>query len=182
MTPNRYNEYMEMKYCRRCNSKLVNLHDHVYKCENAHTVYANSSPACALFLLNDTHEVLVAIRAHNPGKGRFDVPGGFCDDYETLEAALQRELIEEIGLTPDQYSTPTYITSALDKYDYGGEVINVLSGLFWARIKGTPTFTPQDDVASVQFISVNDLNAEEFYFNAVQVGFRQLQESLNRSL
>jgi ADP-ribose pyrophosphatase YjhB (NUDIX family) len=131
-----------------------------------------------LFLINDKNEVLVAVRAHNPGKGGFDVPGGFCDDYETYEAALERELIEEISLTPAQYSIPQYLTSALDRYNYDGETINVLSAVFWSRIKGIPELKPQDDVASVQFIPIESLDAGQFYFNAIQVGFRQLYKTL----
>jgi 8-oxo-dGTP pyrophosphatase MutT (NUDIX family) len=32
--------------------------------------------------------------------GEWDLPGGRCDDGETLEQTLHRELMEEIGLTP----------------------------------------------------------------------------------
>jgi 8-oxo-dGTP pyrophosphatase MutT (NUDIX family) len=32
--------------------------------------------------------------------GEWDLPGGRCDDGETLEETLQRELLEEIGLAP----------------------------------------------------------------------------------
>ena len=42
-------------------------------------------------------EVLVAVRARNPGKGLLDLPGGFVDPGESLEVALYRELQEELG-------------------------------------------------------------------------------------
>jgi 8-oxo-dGTP pyrophosphatase MutT (NUDIX family) len=34
--------------------------------------------------------------------GEWDLPGGRCDAGETLEETMQRELLEEIGLAPNQ--------------------------------------------------------------------------------
>ncbi len=43
--------------------------------------------------------VLFIQRAHDPFKGRWALPGGFCDPNETVAEAARRELREETGLT-----------------------------------------------------------------------------------
>ena len=44
-------------------------------------------------------DVLLLERAHEPRAGYLDVPGGFVEAGESLEAAARRELREETGLT-----------------------------------------------------------------------------------
>jgi 8-oxo-dGTP diphosphatase len=53
---------------------------------------------CAGFLVTRGDDVLVLRRGHAPRKGMLDVPGGFIDAGEDIEAAARRELFEETGL------------------------------------------------------------------------------------
>lgn len=170
---------MEMNFCRRCGAVLTQDQGHVYKCANGHTLYLNSSPAVGIFLVNDADEVVVVIRRIEPGKGRFDSPGGFCDGNETLEQAIAREVQEEIGIAPDAYDPPQFIASGIDLYNFGGETVNVISSIFWARFHTGLEFKPQDDVASVTLFPLKDLNPADFYFPAVRQGAEKLKGLLS---
>ena len=44
--------------------------------------------------------LLLIERKNDPGKGLYDLPGGFVDYGETLEQGMKRELKEEIGIAP----------------------------------------------------------------------------------
>lgn len=49
-------------------------------------------------IVSDADRVLLARRAHEPLKGEWSLPGGVVDVGETLDAAVQREALEETGL------------------------------------------------------------------------------------
>jgi len=42
--------------------------------------------------------VLLAQRAHDPGRGRWTLPGGFVEEDEAPDTAVEREVLEETGL------------------------------------------------------------------------------------
>jgi NAD+ diphosphatase len=169
---------MEMNFCRRCGAEFASAENHVYKCKNGHILFANASPASCAWLVNNKNELLVAVRSQDPGKGLLDAPGGFNDGAETFEDSLARELEEEIGFKPSDYTKPEYLLSSLDKYDYKGERFDIISVVYWARIIGNPTITPQDDIAEAKFMPVQSIDPEKIYFHAVREAFFKLREML----
>jgi 8-oxo-dGTP diphosphatase len=55
---------------------------------------------CVGGLIYDDHaRLLLVLRAHDPGRGSWSVPGGKVEPSEADEAALRREIAEETGLT-----------------------------------------------------------------------------------
>lgn len=167
---------MEMNFCRRCGTILEKVNGHIYKCANNHTLFANSSPATAIWLVNSRNEVLVVERAIDPGIGLLDAPGGFIDgDTETSEQAIERELAEEVSITKDQYTDLTYIMSGIDHYNYGNEVIPVLTYMYWARVDDDVMLKPMDDVASATFISLDDIDHSKIYFPTAIRGLEKLK-------
>jgi ADP-ribose pyrophosphatase YjhB (NUDIX family) len=168
---------MEMNYCRRCGAKLTKTADHIYDCPNGHTIYLNANPAAGLWIVNDNNEVLVAVRGHEPGRGKLDSPGGFNDGAETSEESIAREMQEEIGLTPQDYTKPEFLLSGIDYYPFADEVLTILSSVYWARLIGNPSITALDDVAEAHFIPINAVNPDDIFFDAPRAGFIALRDS-----
>lgn len=169
---------MEMNFCRRCGTKLKLTEGHVYTCENDHIIFANASPAACLWIVNDSNEVLVAVRSREPGLGSLDTPGGFNDGKETGEDAVVRELKEELGLMPKDYTKPIYLLSALDAYDYKGETIDVLTNTYYARLVGNPIITPQDDVAKAYFTPLDEVDTDKFCFASSRLSLIELRKQI----
>jgi len=167
---------MEMNYCRRCGQALKNTEHHVYQCAAGHILFANASPAVGVLFINDDKEVLMAVRAMDPGKGRLDMPGGFCDGAETFEHALEREMEEELGIQPGDYTELEFLLSHNDPYDYKGERLSVLCGVYAARLK--PGVTPQaaDDVAEVKFMKYDDIDQSLIQFPSQIAGLKALHD------
>jgi NAD+ diphosphatase len=171
---------MEMNFCRRCGKSLTRNIDHVYVCTNGHTIFANASPASCLWIINDKSEVLIAVRARDPGAGLLYAPGGFHDGAETIESALAREVAEEVGLQPSDYTEPQFLMSGIDTYEYANEKLDVLTHIFWARLTGDPTIVPRDDVAEATFEAVEKIDPDKIYFDSIRTSFLNLRELLTK--
>jgi len=166
---------MDMNFCRRCAAALTNDHDHVYKCAAGHVIFANASPAVGIWFINSKNEVLVITRGINPGKGLLDAPGGFCDGPEPLEDGTAREATEEVGIVPGQYGAPVFICTDIDRYDFAGEMLPVLSAMFVARLQDGVVPKAADDAATAVFMPMQEVDAEQIYFPTVRKSFEKLR-------
>ena len=95
--------------------------------------YANPKPtACAVFA-DDDGRVLLARRADEPSKGKWDLPGGFLDEGEHPLDALRRELREETGL---EVEPGEFLGIWMDRYG-DDEDAHATLNLYWAaRVLG----------------------------------------------
>ncbi len=91
-----------IKFCLKCGSKLKLSRIEEEKrlaCPACQWVcYENPLPSSAALVRNDKGEVLLVKRGHEPGMGKWALPSGFIEIYETPEKACLRELKEETGL------------------------------------------------------------------------------------
>jgi len=168
---------MEMNFCRRCGRPLKNTHDHVYQCTSGHVLYANASPAVAVFFVSaDEHQILLTTRGQEPNLGMLDAPGGFVDGSETFEEAAARELTEELGLSPQDYEPLSYLGSACDGYPYAGEAIPFVTNLYWSRLTTDTPLQPADDVASVSWYDLSAVDFGKIHSEDICIGIRSLQQ------
>ncbi|MBX3011753.1 MAG: NUDIX hydrolase [Caldilineaceae bacterium] len=73
-------------------------------CPQCHFVQFQDPKVAVIGLVTHQQQVLLIRRSVDPGKGLWALPGGYMDAGEMPEAALQRELLEEVGL-PVQIDT-----------------------------------------------------------------------------
>jgi NAD+ diphosphatase len=171
---------MEIKFCRRCGTKLEEKGKGTYLCQKGHHVYYKSWPAASVVLLNDANEILLSVRGIEPDKGMFDVGGGFCDWAEHFEDAAKREAKEELGLTPDDYGPLQYLSTGIDWYWYEEEKQPALVVFYWAHIRPEATIRAQDDVAEVKWVPLAEVDFDKFPPTAlaVRAAVKTLQEKL----
>jgi 8-oxo-dGTP diphosphatase len=95
--------------------------------------------------------VLLLRRAHAPGRGRLDIPGGFVDAGETLEDAARRELREETGLRVGTLESLGYFWDRYYIRGYG--YFPTMNFYYLARWRaGRPRAA--DDAASAQWVPI----------------------------
>ena len=108
----------------------------------------------AVGLVLDNDRVFVAQRDQNAHQGGlWEFPGGKVDAGETVEAALSRELNEELGIFVD-YAEPVMQI----KHDYPDKIV-LLDVWQIARYRGEPSGC---EGQTVKWLSINELLAEQF--------------------
>lgn len=108
----------------------------------------------AVGLVLDNDRVFVAQRDQNAHQGGlWEFPGGKVDPGETVEAALSRELNEELGIFVD-YAEPVMQI----KHDYTDKIV-LLDVWQIARYRGEPSGC---EGQPVKWLAINELLAEQF--------------------
>lgn len=170
---------MEMNFCRRCGNKLSQSSGSANTCSKGHVIYLNPATGVGIFFIDDVDNIILSVRAHQPHKGMLDTFGGFLESGETLEQALEREIIEELNIRTKDYSRPVYLTSLTSDYPYEGESRTVVSALFFARLKPGVSLTPGDDVAAVYVSDISDVSLDDFGGADAKNGFDILRKRLD---
>ncbi|MGL5525599.1 MAG: NUDIX domain-containing protein [Aeromonas veronii] len=161
-------------FCPRCgNPSLRAVTRHEFRCGCGFHFFHNAA-AAVMVALRWQDQLLVAVRAREPGKGLLDLPGGFVDPGESLEAALARELAEELGLNVTGLAC-RYLGSFANIYPYDGVVYHTCDTLFVIDLPALPTLSPGDDVASCQWRSLRELTPAEFAFASTRAALARLQ-------
>lgn len=141
-------------------------------------MFYQSSPSTAVFLVNERDEVLLVTRAADPGKGKLDAPGGFCDLGESAEESAVREMQEELHVDITKFSPLTFLCSGVNDYEFGGEVLHPLDFVFWARVSGDIVLQPDDDAAEAAWYKLDDVSSGDFAFKTIRSAFEQLKKHL----
>jgi 8-oxo-dGTP diphosphatase len=88
----------DWRFCPRC-GEAIEKGDGRAECGACgYVAYANPAPGAEAVIFDERGRVLLGRRAHEPGAGRWDLPGGFLDEDEHPLDALRRETREETGL------------------------------------------------------------------------------------
>ena len=152
------------RYCPRCGapSEEREIGGQIEPvCTNTDCGYIfwqNSKPCACIVLENGRGEVLLCVRAHDPDRGKLDLPGGFLEWAEHPVDAIRREVREELGVEIEIVAPLGFV---MDRYDH--EEVATLNIPFVGRIAGgTPS--PADDVAEIRWMRIEDIDRAELAF------------------
>ena len=169
--------FRQFRYCPKCSSAALSLSSpkSLLCSECGFEFFFNPAAAVAALVCNDAGDLLVTVRASDPGKGRWDLPGGFIDADETAEHALIREIKEELNLDVDELE---YMSSAPNEYVYKGATYLTLDMAFICHASDLSKLKALDDIAEVLFIQPDEIDLTCFAFDSVRSFVKQFIENV----
>lgn len=164
---------LKIQYCPHCGqSGFKSEKGHRWQCPACGFEYFHNVASAVAGMLICGDQVLLAQRKFDPGKGLWDLPGGFVDYDESLEQAMAREAKEELGVSG---LTWQYLVSFPNRYLYKGVLYRTQDAFFKAEVAQRLTVQPQDDVAEALWVPIADISLEEVAFSSVRQALAQLQ-------
>ena len=155
------------KYCPKCGAAALRpAGQKLLRCSACgFELYLNPAAAVAGVIVDGQGRMVVLVRGKDPGKGKWDLPGGFVDPGETAEDALRREVREEIGL---EVTALRYLGSWPNIYEYMGVAYRTLDMGFVCEAAETARARPMEtEIADVLFLSPDQVDLGRFAFRSV---------------
>lgn len=163
---------MNFKFCPKCGSRSLEfLEGKKFHCTECGLVYFHNVASAVGAMIFCGDELLLGVRAFDPSKGLLDFPGGFCDPGETLEEAIQREIIEELSFNCTDWQ---YAFSVANEYLYKGVLYNTTDAFFRIDVDEKPNFKAKDDVQAVEWRNWKELKLEELAFSSTRKAIQRL--------
>jgi len=156
-----------LRYCPKCGAAALRfVGSKLVRCEScSFELYLNPAAAVAALITDDQGRLLVVVRAEEPKKGMWDLPGGFADAGESAEQSLRREVREELGL---ELVSMRYLCSYPNTYDYKGMRYATMDLGFVCEVKDLNVVqTSKSEVMELLFVRLQEIDVARFAFASV---------------
>jgi ADP-ribose pyrophosphatase YjhB (NUDIX family) len=155
-----------MKYCPRCAKELITRH------EGGRDRLACPDPECKFVHFGDfsigvggvvlrDSKVLLIRRGHEPGRGWWQMPGGYAEHDEPVNLAVEREVHEEAGVRARVVEVLGFRHSVGGGASIGGPSTNVYIGF---RLEPDPNDEPchdQDEITGAEYWDIEAAMAHD---------------------
>jgi 8-oxo-dGTP diphosphatase len=163
-----------IRFCPSCAAALPRVPP--VSCDSCgYALFVNPRPTGLTIILDGDNRVLVVLRAHEPRSGRWALPGGFCDGWETPSAAAVREAHEELGV---DVALGDFVGMFIGDYEYQSETLPVLDCFWTARIvSGEITLDPRE-LGGYRWVEIGD--TPPMAFQTMQMALDEVARNLIR--
>lgn len=142
------------KFCPYCGGQLSQLDDSSFKCQSCEkSIYLNSKPTAGIVPVFED-QMLIAIRAIEPKKGKLDTIGGFLNNGEEPKAGAARELEEETGLKVSKNDLKL-IGITVDSYEFQGAKVYTFNTFYKLDCQEKLELVPADDISELRWVPIS---------------------------
>ena len=164
-----------IRYCLTCGTDVGLVAP--CRCQNCgHEYWRNPKPCGGACVVNDENLLLV-LRAKDPGAGLWDLPGGFCDPEEHPLATAHREVQEETGLT---LHSMRFLGMWIDTYGNEDPPEVTLNIYFLGQAHHPELARVSDETREVRWFSSEHIPVDTLAFAHVEQAIRCWSEARDR--
>jgi NAD+ diphosphatase len=158
--------YSHFKFCPCCASPKIRVHmKNAIKCGACGYVYFHNTAAAVAGIIEIGKKILLIKRANEPKAGFYDLPGGFVDYKESIDAALVREVKEECNL---DITDLRYFGSFGNTYRYCGVDYFTADTFFLCRPVNPKMLRISNEVSEVILADVNKFDLKKVAFESIR--------------
>jgi NAD+ diphosphatase len=165
MKTSNYHEIL--RYCPKCGAAaLKSVGPKLVRCRACgFELYINIAAAVAALIPDGQGRLLITTRGKEPKKGAWDLPGGFVDPDEAAEAAVRREIREELGL---DVVSMHYLCSFPNRYEHMGVRYPTMDMGFVCQVADLSVLAPeQGEISQVSFVPPAEIDLTRFCFPSI---------------
>lgn len=141
------------------------------RCTECGYVFFHNTAAAVAGIIELNDSIVLTVRAGEPGKGLYDLPGGFIDYSETQEEGLRREIREELGV---EVTRLRYCCSFPNTYTFRRVTYYTCDAFFICScVDARPVFTLSEEIMRYEVVPVNRLPYERMAFASMADGLRR---------
>lgn len=131
-------------------------------------LFFNPATAAGVFLEDPAGKVLLVRRAKAPAQGKLGIPGGFVDPGESAEEAVEREVMEEVGLAVEGLQ---FLCTFPNRYEFAGVLYHTVDLFFRAAIESFAAAAESAEVAQLVIANPADIAPAEIAFPSIRQAF-----------
>jgi NAD+ diphosphatase len=149
----------------------INVHmKNAIKCGACGYVYFHNTAAAVAGIIEIKGKVLLIRRATEPKKGFYDLPGGFVDYRESIDAALIREVKEECNL---DITDLRYFGSFGNIYRYCGVDYFTADAFFLCRPVGSKKLRISKEASGFVLADVKKFDLNKIAFTSIRKALKK---------
>jgi len=152
-----------MKFCPRCAAELIlkmeGGRDRPACPSCSFISFGDFSIGCGGVVIRDGKALLIR-RGHEPGRGWWQIPGGYVEHDEVVTDAVEREVLEEAGVTARVVDVLGLRHSVGGKGSIGGPSSNVYIMFRLEPISGEP-HGDGDEITGADYFSLDEIAAND---------------------
>jgi len=146
---------------------FARIEEKQWGCGGCGFLYYHNTASAVVAVVEHEGKILVTERKKKPAAGTLDLPGGFVDNRETLEAALVREIREELNL---EVTDLKYLCSFPNAYPFGGIRYWTVDAFFTCRPRSVDGIRGRDEIARWFWADIRTMNPDDFGFESIRRG------------